>query len=205
MQTLFNSSVRTNQRASIIFRMCLTLFTVAVLIFVTTAFACGKKCDDVCKDKTGAEKESCVQVCKDGEKAAFIAWAKDINGVFKSARPHIARLKPSLLSKWDAGTAITDKLILAVQESNEVDIARLVGDLIPVVEEVAAQFTDNVTVLTILALGNIGLHFFLNHLPPITPSMRDTATSQGLAVDTLVNFKAQPIWGCKYLPDKCGQ
>jgi hypothetical protein len=50
----------------------------------------------------------------------------------------------------------------------------------------------------VLALGNIGLHFFANHFE-IPRTGRITAEAR-----TVSNFKAQPTWGCEYQPAKCG-
>ena len=158
----------------------------ALLIFTTTAADCEKT-----GDKTPAE-----------QKAEFLSYAKDINQAFISFGPIIAAHKPEWKSKWDTATSISAQVIKAVEASNETEVVRLIAELIPIVNETVAQFTDNTTALIILAAADIGLHLLVNHYNPSESSGRPSAAARRGPEGTLLEFKTKPVWGCSYLPDK---
>lgn len=136
------------------------------------------------------------------DKAQFLAYAKDINNAFVQFGPIIAQDKPSLKAKWDIGTGITEKVIAAVEASNKTEVIGLIADLIPLVNEVAAEFTNNRTALIILAGANIGLHAFVNHYKPdkVSSGSKRAAQSDPLVIE---EFRSKPAWGCTYLPERC--
>lgn len=138
------------------------------------------------------------KACSQSDKEKSIAWAKDIRGALVSARPLIVKLKPELAGTIDKIITASGDLIPALETSNSTDALRILTDLIPVFESIAAQFTDNVQVLTALALVDIGLHFLVNHIPATTAARAPSATQSAI-----VKYKNTQVWGCAYRPDKC--
>jgi hypothetical protein len=91
-------------------------------------------------------------------------------------------------------------------------VVALVAELIPIVNEVVAEFTNNRNALIILAGADIGLHFFVNHYKPDASEVANGATGPKRSSaahtapstsETLEQFKQQPAWGCGYFPEKC--
>jgi hypothetical protein len=137
--------------------------------------------------------------CKKSQHDSDLAWAKDIATAFHTAEPYAVSLPPSLQAKYHKAVALADQVVETVAISDATTTAELLRDLIPIFNEVAKIFTDNKTVLDVLAIADIGLHVLLNHLP--ARSGIGAGATQGLEV--LAEFQQQQIWGCAYHPELC--
>lgn len=162
------------------------LLLCALLVFTTAGF-------DACDEKPSKEK--------------FLAYAKDINHAFITFGPIIAQDRPALKAKWDIGTGITERVIAAVEASDKTEVVALIADLIPLVNEVAAEFTNNRTALIILAGADIGLHFFVNHYSrdEVAKASSKKGSSRVATSDPMVieEFRQRRAWGCDYKPERC--
>jgi len=139
-------------------------------------------------------------------KARAVAFAKDIASGLRSAQPLVSQLSPEAGRLLEKGIPIADKIIVAVDASDATSAAALMADLIPTVNELAAQFTGNAKVLAFIALADIGIHFLINHAAEIFgEDMARTDRSARAAGDAIKKYAQQPIWGCQYHPEKCRQ
>jgi hypothetical protein len=160
-------------------RLFIPLLLTATLCFVSLGFACSKS-----------------------EKDQNVAFARDVVNSLNDARPLIVQLRPQIAARYDQAINSAGRLVTAIENSNQTEAIGLLTDLIPVVSDVAAQFTNNTKVLTVLALANIGLHFLVNHIH--TAEGAATARrSASASRDVVFEFDAQPVWGCDYKPEKC--
>lgn len=140
------------------------------------------------------------KACTPSDKKEAITWSKDIRGSLISARPLIIKLKPELAGPLDKIINTSGELITAIEASNNVEALRLIAELTPIFESIAAEFTNDVKILTILAIVDIGLHFLVNHLPDATIA---NAPPGSAPVKTVLEFRDKQVWGCAYRPDKC--
>lgn len=157
--------------------------------------------------------------CSKSERDQNIAWAKDISTALHRAEPHVVALKPSIAQNFARALPIADNIVEAIQKDNIENVKDLLRKLVPIFTEATAAFTDNKQVLAILALGDIGLHVLLNHIPDaqivITTTAKVTPKKGGEVVTESVRaagdddlrvlreYRDQQVWGCAYLPKKC--
>lgn len=151
-------------------RTILTLVVTASLILGTTAFAC--------------------------KKAVLVAFAEDAFVSLKQAQPYITTLLPQKAEQWAKVVASAEKLVAAVKASDKVTAVALLADITPTVQEIVGDLGGNVTVLTILAVADIALHFLVNHI-----SLDPVVVGANPKLVKLVGFKNAEVWGCKYRPD----
>jgi len=161
-------------------RLFIPLLLTATLCFVSLGFACSKS-----------------------EKDQNVAFAKDVVNSLTDARPLIVQLRPQIAVRYDQAINSARRLVTAIENSNQTEAIGLLADLIPIVSDVAAQFTDNTKVLAILALANIGLHFLVNHIHTAAGVATARSAADSAAREVIFEFDAQPVWGCDYKPEKC--
>jgi hypothetical protein len=130
-------------------------------------------------------------------KADLTATAKDVLDSLKSAQPYITQLLPAKAAVFAALVEEAGKLVTAVASSNKQDALNLLADITPVFTEIASDLHGNSTVLAILAVADIGLHFLVNHIQ--VPTNGRLSARMG----RIAAFKAQRSWGCDYHPEKC--
>lgn len=154
--------------------------------------------------------------CSKSERDQNIAWAKDIQTAVHRAEPHVIALRPGIAKNYARALPIADSIVAALENNKIETVKDLLRELIPIFTEATATFTDDRTVLAILALGDIGLHVLLNRLPDdqVIAAAADSAPKKGGVraaaaratkedLDTLRAYRDQQTWGCAYLPKKC--
>lgn len=141
-----------------------------------------------------------VPQCNQSEKDRNIAFAKDVSGAFRTAADIVAKDHPDAAAKMRQGADLSDKLILALQGTDANSIAAIVRDILPIFTDVAKEFSNNRNVLLALALGQIGLNFFVNHY---LQSTGPNSAMPGDASGTLEQFMSLPQFGCQLKPEKC--
>jgi hypothetical protein len=139
-----------------------------------------------CGDKTQREKD--------------LVWAKDIATACAKAEPLVAQLNPEFAPTYHQLVVASQKVIAAVDASDAETAAQLLREMVPIINQTVALFTNNTKVLTILAIADIGIGVLLNHLPE---SPQASIPGQAGQIDVLVEYKNQRRWGCDYRPEKC--
>lgn len=164
-------------------RIFISLALVASLVFVSVGF-------DSCKNQKPEDKER------------NIALAKDIASSVESAVPVVTALHAGAGKLLATAVPIANNVISAVERSDFNSAVALLRELLPIINGVVAQFSNNVQVLGALALANIALHLLINRMAPkVVKAAKARRIKTGN--DVIADFAAQPVWGCKYRPDLC--
>lgn len=148
------------------------------------------------------------KACPKSEKDRNVAYARDIVSGMQAGQRFIDQFKPALSDRWRMATNGAIRLVDVVAASDEEEIVTLLAGIMPVFTEAIAAFTGNTTVLAVLALADIALHFFANHIGKIAArvqhgiaAIRSEAETTALAA--IAKFAEQPSFGCDYKPEKC--
>jgi hypothetical protein len=153
-------------------RVILSLTVTACLLVTTMAFSCSK--------------------------SQLTASAEDVLSALTQAQPYINQLLPQKAAIFATLIGDAGRLVVAVKASDKTTALQLIADISPVFSDIATSLHGNATVLTILALADIGLHYLANHIPASA-----LASAGPTRMANLSTFKAQRMWGCDYRPDKC--
>ena len=134
------------------------------------------------------------------DKGSLLSNADDVLFSLKQAKPLIATLLPNSEAKIDQALQIAQKLRDAVATSQSTEAVGYLSDLIVVFQDIVKndipQIQDpklRATLLTALALADIGLHYLTKHLVN-TPS----ALLKAGKPSAVVLFDAEPVWGKVY-------
>lgn len=159
-------------------RIVITLVAIYCLVFSTAGFG--------------------MFSCK-SNKDQMAAYAKDVADALEQAAPLVNQLLPAKAAVWATLIPKGRQLVEAVSASDKTTAAELVADIFPVIEDVVNSLTGNTQIRIALSLANIGLHFILNHLPAAPRAGRS-----GPLMAKLQQFKDEPVWGCQYHQERCG-
>lgn len=132
-------------------------------------------------------------------KDQLTASAKDVLSALKDASPQIAQLLPGKAAAFAALIPKAEALVDAISKSDKTTALGLISDLGPSISQFAADLGGNQTVLAILAIANIALHFIVNHIAAVAPPARARQSPQ---MRMVIEFKNEETWGCKYVTDK---
>ncbi len=134
----------------------------------------------------------------------LVSTANDVLFSLNAAQPLITQFLPSAGPKITQGIAIATKLKEAIAASNSAGALALLQELIPtfqaiVTDDIPQIHDPNVrtSIMTALALADIGLHFLVTHVKTNAPAAM--ASPQG---DPLSKFASEPVWGNAYKTKK---
>lgn len=92
-------------------------------------------------------------------------------------------------------------LVAALKGGVTTNALALVNTIFPVIEEIVQLVSSDPTIMKYLALGNIALHFIINHAKDTTAAKAARKTG-ARSVSDAMSVDAQPVWGCQYRQDK---
>jgi hypothetical protein len=104
-----------------------------------------------------------------------------------------AAIPAGLLVQWRALEPSARALVAAIKAGDFTTALSSVNAIFPVIDIVAAALHANTQILRYLALGNIALHFIINH---VKSQLVDVTVSP--AMQTAIDYGSQPAWGCAY-------
>lgn len=148
-----------------------SLALASVLLFTSLGFACSKD--------------------------QLVAYAQDALDSMRAGQPYVNQLLPAKAQMFATAIVSAEKLVTAVKNSDKTEAVQLLASITPVFSEIAKDLGANESALAALALGDIGFHFLVNHLP------LSKIAGAGPQVQKLAAFKKEERWGCKYHPEKC--
>lgn len=142
------------------------------------------------------------KACSKPDRAKAVAFAKDVRDALVRAEPYVvnalnAKGKQALAASFTKIVPYGSRLLVAVEGSDGATALEVIADIVPVFNAIAAEFTNDIAVLSILALADIGLHFLASHLVKAAESANTSISN------TVQEFARQQVWGCAYHPKKC--
>lgn len=158
-------------------KLSLSLFLIASIIFVTAGF---KGCSNQPSDPAG-------------KKAQALKFARSLNTAIATIGPIVVAAKPALAVGIGKATAAASKITTAIEQDSTTSIPLLVADILPVFNQIAAEFTQNRAVLVGLAVADIALEWFAENFVAALPAgVSQTGGSSELARATqlIVEFHA---------------
>lgn len=94
------------------------------------------------------------------KKAEALAKARSLNNAIRNVARIVTSIKPALGSILVKATNASDQIITAITNDNATSIPKLLADIFPVIDQVAAEFSNDKTVLIFLALADVALSYF---------------------------------------------
>lgn len=164
-----------------------TVFLLSVLLITSgAAGSCGKT-------STGTPETP------EQTKARLLSYARDVVTSFQAITPIVTHDHPELAAQLARGLSNALQLITAISNSDQTQATALLADIFPTFSTIADTYTNNGTVLALLAIGDIALHFFADHfVAPVSKAARANPVTAAI-----LDFKARPQFGCQYAPEKC--
>jgi hypothetical protein len=135
-------------------------------------------------------------------KVTLLSSATDVLQSLTDAQPLINQLLPKASGKITNAITIATKMKDAIAKSDADSAAAYLSDLIPVFQSIVNNdlpglpVATQTEILVVLAVGNIALHFLLNHLQsnlPVVASALPTAKQRALD-----SFASEAVWGNRY-------
>lgn len=103
--------------------------------------------------------------CPKSEHDRNVAFARSFLSSTRAVEAIIVADRPDLQAKWDKVIDNAGKLVEAVAASDSTSTAKLIRDILPTFNEVAAAFTNNRNFLIAIAVGEVALDFFIAQFP----------------------------------------
>jgi hypothetical protein len=135
-------------------------------------------------------------------KQTLLSNADDILFSINEAKPLIVQLLPSSEATINLALSVATSLKEAIAKNEATNAVDIISELIPTIGQIvnkdinklnAAQKT---TILSALALANIGLHYLSKHLIANAPS--SLVAQRGASVSVIAEFDSEPVWGERY-------
>lgn len=133
-------------------------------------------------------------------KNQLLGYANDVLSSFKDAQPYISQLLPNQVALFTKLIASAGDLVTAITNSDKTGALAILSDITPSFGQIATALGGSPTVLAILGIADIALHFIANNISGIVAKPGTRISSQ---LATVNSFKAQRVWGCDYHPGKC--
>jgi hypothetical protein len=106
-------------------------------------------------------------------------------------------VSPAALQRLEALVPFAKDLVTALKNGATSTALGLVNTIFPVISEIVASLNNDPQIAGFLALGNIALHFIINHTQ--NTAAATTARKMGVpAARKAADNGALPIWGCQY-------
>lgn len=106
-------------------------------------------------------------------------------------------ISPAALKKLEALVPDAQKLVTALKNGDTSNALALVNTIFPVISDIVASVNNDPKIAAFLALGNIALHFIINHTQ--NTNAAKVASKAGVpAVQQAADSGGQTIWGCQY-------
>lgn len=146
----------------------------------------------------------CLTGCPQSSRDRDAAYARDVAGAFRAAAPLVAPLNAGLAAQMTKAADNADLLAQAFASSNKDQVVALIAEVLPVFTQVAETYSQNQTILTALALGQIALNFIVDHyLSHVSLALKARTRAGGAEQDVIDRFRALPQFGCQMRPEKC--
>jgi len=132
-------------------------------------------------------------------KSQLVAAGEDVlSAVTDQALINALRaISSDALAKLEALVPDAQKLVAALKNGDTSSALALVNTIFPVIEDIVASVSNDPKIAGFLALGNLALHFILNHTKSTAAAV--AARKAGVsAVQVADDNGAQPVWGCQY-------
>lgn len=129
------------------------------------------------------------------------AVGQDVIDGLKAAESQVLASLPQIKTKYLRLEGWAVEIKAAFVAADTAKARDLIAAFLPTFDDIAARLGAN---RGWLALVDIGIHFALNHLPSAaasTSAAHEADSSESL--DVIERYRARPVWGCQYRPEKC--